>query len=201
MKSFSDNTKRNIKKANKEKVEVFVKNDEAGLNIFYDMFCTTRKNHGLPPQPFIFFNNIFEHIIKTGYGDIILAEHKNKVIAGAVYFKFGEKLLYKFGASYTRFNELRGNNAVMWFAIQKYLNENYKEFDFGRTEINHEGLRKFKLSWNTEEKFIYTSRYDIRTNKYLLAETKTEGFYNKFFNRTPVWMLKIIGNTLYKHIG
>ncbi|MCJ7552478.1 MAG: peptidoglycan bridge formation glycyltransferase FemA/FemB family protein, partial [Ignavibacteriaceae bacterium] len=125
LKSFSENTKRNIKKAIKKNVKVFVKNEEAGLNIFYNMFCATRQKHGLPPQPFIFFKNIYEHIIKKGYGDIVLAEHNNNIIAGAVYFKFDDRILYKFGASYPKFNELRGNNAVMWFAIQKYLNENY----------------------------------------------------------------------------
>ncbi|MCJ7648897.1 MAG: peptidoglycan bridge formation glycyltransferase FemA/FemB family protein, partial [Candidatus Lokiarchaeota archaeon] len=122
-------------------------------------------------------------------------------IAGAVYFKFDDRILYKFGASYPKFNELRGNNAVMWFAIQKYLNENYKEFDFGRTEIIHEGLRRFKLGWNTEERFIYTTRYNIKSDKFLPVETKTEGFHNKIFSKSPTFVLKIIGSTLYKHVG
>jgi len=156
LKSFSENTRRNIKKAAKENVEVFLSNDKIGLNIFYDMFCVTRQKHGLPPQPYVFFKNIYNCIIKAGLGDIVIAKHKNKFIAGAMYFKFAEKILYKFGASYPEFNDLRGNNAVMWFAIQKYLIENYKEFDFGRTEIIHEGLRRFKLGWNTEELLIYT---------------------------------------------
>ncbi len=200
-KSFSENTRRNIKKTAKSNVVVVIKNDIDGLNFFYKMFCVTRQKHGLPPQPIKFFKNIFEYIIKKGRGDIVLAKHNNQFIAGAVYFKFGEKILYKFGASYPVFNELKGNNAVMWFAIQKYINEKYKEFDFGRTEINHEGLRRFKLSWNTEERFIYTSKYDIKTSKYLPAKIQTDGFHNRIFNNTPVWALKLISKILYKHIG
>jgi lipid II:glycine glycyltransferase (peptidoglycan interpeptide bridge formation enzyme) len=200
-KSFSENTRRNIKKTAKSNVVVVIKNDIDGLNFFYEMFCVTRQKHGLPPQPIKFFKNIFEYIIKKGRGDIVLAKHNNQFIAGAVYFKFGEKILYKFGASYPVFNDLKGNNAVMWFAIQKYINEKYKEFDFGRTEINHEGLRRFKLSWNTEERFIYTSKYDIKTSQYHSVKIKTEGFYNRIFNRTPVWALKLISKILYKHIG
>lgn len=200
-KSFSENTKRNIKKAAKSNVTLQIKNDLVGLNIFYEMFCITRQKHGLPPQPIKFFKNIFEYIIKKGRGDIVLAKHNNRFIAGAVYFKFGEKVLYKFGASYPVFNDLKGNNAVMWFAIQKYINEKYKEFDFGRTEFNHEGLRRFKLSWNTEERFIYTTKYDIKASKYLPVKIQTEGFHNRIFNNTPIWALKLIGNILYEHIG
>lgn len=201
LKSFSENTKRNIKKAAKENVEVLLCNDVKGINDFYEMFCVTRQKHGLPPQPYSFFKNIYNLIIKTGLGDIVLAKQKEKFIAGAVYFKIGKKILYKYGASYHEFNDLRGNNAVMWFAIQKYLNEKFIEFDFGRTEIAHEGLRRFKLGWNAEERFIYTTRFDLNQNKYLPADIKTEGFHNKVFNNAPVWLLKIVGNKLYKHIG
>ena len=201
LKSFSENTKRNIKKATKENVIAMVNNSEEGLYLFYDMFCSTRQKHGLPPQPLLFFKNIFNHIIKSESGDIIIAMHKNRAIAGAIYFKFGQKVIYKFGASYITFYDLRGNHAVMWFAIKKYLTEGYTEFDFGKTEILNEGLRKFKLGWNTIESFIYNTRFDLNLNKYVPVETKTTGFQNRIFNHTPVWLLKSIGSLLYKHIG
>ncbi len=200
-KAFSENNRRNIKKASKSNVKVDVHNNTNGLNAFYDMFCVTRKKHGLPPQPFSFFQNIFDIIIQPGLGDIILAEHDNKFIAGAVYFKVGKKVLYKYGASYPEFNDLRGNNAVMWFAIKKYLNEKYEEFDFGKTEALHEGLRKFKLGWNTVEKFIFTTHFDLDKGEYLSVSTKTEGFHNKIFVNLPIQALKLIGGLLYKHIG
>jgi len=200
-KNFSDNNKRNIKKSLKNEVQVNVYNNLQGLNDFYDMFCITRKKHGLPPQPVYFFKNIFDLIIQPGLGDIILAKHNNQVIAGAVYFKFGDKILYKFGASYPQHTELRANNSVMWHAIQKYNIEKYKEFDFGRTETAHEGLRKFKLGWNTEERIIYTTRFNIKKENYENVDTKTDGIHNKIFNHLPISALKIIGNKLYKHIG
>jgi lipid II:glycine glycyltransferase (peptidoglycan interpeptide bridge formation enzyme) len=165
------------------------------------MNCETRKKHGLPPQPFLFFENIYKNVISIGMGEILFAVKDEAYIAGALYLKFGKKLLYKFGASYAKHYESRGNNFVMWEAIKKYSSEGFEEFDFGRTEINHEGLRRFKLGWNTEEHFIYTTRFDVNINHFLPADIHTEGFHNKIFNNTPVWLLKIIGNILYKHIG
>lgn len=198
--SFSDNTKRNIKKASKAGVKLIIKNDDEGVSEFYKMNCITRQKHGLPPQPYVFFKNILTSVINNGFGDIILAYSQNSVIAGDIFFKFGKKIIYKYGASYPAYHDLRGSHFVMWEAIKKYSSEGYKDFDFGRTELNHDGLRRFKQGWNTTESFIYTSR--INSEKRILStKTKTNGFYNKFFNRTPIFILKLVGGILYKHIA
>ena len=142
-----------------------------------------------------------KNIISKGNGDIIFAVHDSNYIAGAIYFKFGKKILYKFGASYNDNNDLRGNFLVMWEAIKKYLSEGFEEIDFGRTELNHKGLQRFKRGWNTDEFFIYISRYNVKERKFLTTSTKTDGIHNSVFNNTPIFFLKLIGNTLYKHIG
>jgi len=201
LKSFSDNTKRNIKKATRENVKLKILNDDQGIKLFYNMNCETRKKHGLPPQPFIFFNQILHCVIEKGYGDILFAEKDGIPISSAIYFKFGKKLLYKFGASYSKYFELRGNHFVMWEAIKKYLNEGFEEFDFGRTEIGHDGLRRFKIGWNTEELSIFTTRYNIKKKSFIPASISTQGFHNKIFSNTPEILLRTIGNILYKHIG
>lgn len=198
---FSENTKRNIKKATKQKLSLKIKNDYSGIKIFYKMHCQTRKRHGLPPQPFVFFENIYKNIISKGTGDILFAMNDSSYIASAIYFKFGKKLLYKFGASITDNNELRGNFFVMWEAIKKYLSEGFEEFDFGRTELNHEGLQRFKRGWNTDEFFIYTSRYSVKGKIFLTTSTKTDGIHNLIFSHSPIFLLKLVGNSLYKHIG
>jgi hypothetical protein len=201
LKSFSDNTKRNIKKANRENVKLRILNDVQGMKLFYKMNCETRKKHGLPPQPFIFFDQILKFVIERGYGDILFAEKDGIPISSAIYFKFGKKLLYKFGASYSKYFELRGNHFVMWEAIKKYLSEGFEEFDFGRTEIGHDGLRRFKIGWNTEELSIFTTRYNIKEKSFINASISTQGFHNKIFSNTPEVLLRAIGNILYKHIG
>ncbi|MEO8233739.1 MAG: GNAT family N-acetyltransferase [Ignavibacteriota bacterium] len=199
--SFSENIKRNIKKESNQKFHLKIQNDYSGIELFYKMHCKTRKRHGLPPQPFTFFKNIYKNIISKGNGDVLFAMNGTSYTASAIYFKFGKKLLYKFGASINDNSELRGNFFVMWQAIKKYLSEGYEEFDFGRTEINHEGLRRYKLGWNTSEFFIYTSRYSVKENKFLITTTKTNGIHNSIFNHSPVFLLKLVGNSLYKHIG
>ena len=64
----------------------------------------------------------------------------------------------------------------MWEAIRKYKNQGYGEFDFGRTELSHEGLRRFKLGFNTEERLIYTSRYDLKSHLMFPPKQKQRDF-------------------------
>jgi hypothetical protein len=201
LKCCSENTRRNIKKAAKEKVSLKIQNDKTGIRNFYNMMCETRKKHGLPPQPYSFFQNLLNILILKGFGDILFAVKDDYYIAAAIYLKFGKKLLYKFGASYSQYSNFRGNHFVMWEAIKKYRNEGFAEFDFGRTDLEHEGLRRFKLGWNADELSIYTTHYNLKEKKYTSISPLTQGIHNIVFSHTPIFILKIIGNKLYKHIG
>ena len=52
--NLGNSTRRNIKRAIKEKIQVIFENTRESVEIFFDLNCITRKRHGLPPQPFFF---------------------------------------------------------------------------------------------------------------------------------------------------
>lgn len=200
-KNLSENTKRNIKSAIKERIQIKDENSMEELNNFYILQCITRRKHGLPPQPILFFKNIYKEIISAKKGKILFAYINDKPVAALMFFTFGEIVLYKFGASIDD-NLPRGvNHMLMWEAIKKFKGAGFKEFDFGRTETNHEGLRRFKLGFGADERIIYTTRYDIKSRKFIQLDTFTTGIHNKVFNRMPIPLLKLIGNTIYKYMG
>lgn len=198
---FRNSTQRNIKKAASQGVKVVVSRTLEGVKEFYRLNCMTRKMHGLPPQPWKFFREIYDHIISGDHGNVILASYKDITIAGAVYFHFGKKAVFKYGASDKRYQHLRANNLVMWEAIKEYCNQGYKTFCLGRTETENSGLRQFKNGWGTSEKIIKYYRYDLIKNRFLNGNSHVSGFHNKVFNKTPVPILKMIGSVLYKHMG
>lgn len=200
-KKFSDNTKRNIKSALKDQINIIKDNSFEAINSFYHLQCITRKRHGLPPQPKLFFEKIFEHIISDNKGDIIFAKMNNKILAGLMFFKIGSKVLYKFGASLTESLPKGINHLLMWEGIKLYNNSGFKEFDFGRTETSHEGLRRFKLGFGADERMIFTTRYDIKSKTFLPSETNTSGIHNKIFSKLPLPVLRFIGETVYKQMG
>ena len=199
--NFSSNTKRNIKKAIREGVKVEISSSRSALEDFYNMNCVTRKKHGLPPQPKKFFNNLYKHIILQDKGFIAIGKIDNVTIAGAIYLHIGYKALYKFGASFMEYQNLRANNLVMWEALKYYSARGFKSFSFGRTEPDNEGLRKFKLGWGTTEEILNTYRYNFTNNNFVCIKTKTSGAHNKLFNKIPLPALKILGSIFYKHYG
>lgn len=201
LKNFNETTRRNIKKAVKEGILTSVDFSLNSLKEFYKLNCITRKKHGLPPQPFSFFMQIFHNLIKDKKAFIISAKYKNKIIASAVYLHFGEKAYYKYGASDERFQNFRPNNLVMWEAIKHYNQRNFKSFHFGRTESENEGLRRFKLGWGTTEKVINTYIYSLNKKGFIKKGTNTSGFHNKIFRNLPIPVLKGISGLIYRYSG
>ena len=141
-------------------MSVAVARNRQVIDDFYRLHVQTRRRHGLPPQPASFFLNIYEHIIKPGLGFTVLAQRESRPIAAAIFFRFGRNALYKYGASDKRFQEFRANNLVMWHGIQFLLRTGAEKLHFGRTERENEGLRRFKLSWDTQEETIDYCRVD-----------------------------------------
>jgi hypothetical protein len=199
--TFRDSTKRNIKKAGKENVEIKIIQDIEGMKTFYGLNCMTRQQHGLPPQPMSFFKKVHEHILSKGRGFIVLAMHEGKPVAGNIFFHFGKKALYKYGASDKNYQHLRANNLVMWEAIRWYCKNGYTHFCFGRTEPENDGLRQFKNGWGTREHDIRYYKYDLQRNEFIGKSGRIGHRYKKVFARMPIPALKLTGNLLYRHMG
>jgi len=198
--TFKSNTKRNIKKGVKKNIKVKILCTLESVKYFYRLNCLTRKDHGLPPQPYHFFEKIYENIISQKKGFVVLAYYQNKPVAGAVYFHFNGQAIYKYGASDKRFQHLRPNNLVMWEAIKWYAQNGFKSFSFGRTEPENTGLLQFKRGWGTTEEKINYYKYNIKENTFIKERSKVKSSY-KLFKIMPVPILRFTGTLLYRHIG
>lgn len=199
--SFHSSTKRNVKKAEKEGVKVIIYSSLDAMRKFYKLNCITRKMHGLPPQPYRFFEKIHEHGISKGYGIVALADYNGTTVAGGVYLRFGDKAIYKFGASDRRYKHLRANNLVMWEAIRYYAMNGCRTLFFGRTEPENDGLLTFKRGWGPQEQAINYYKYDLKREFYVTESSRLHGFHNKVFANMPIPFLRLTGSLLYRHIG
>ena len=198
---FDSSVRRAIRKAERSNVSVAVGRNRQVIDVFYRLHVQTRRRHGLPPQPASFFLNIYEHIIKPGLGFTVLAQRESCPIAAAIFFRFGRNALYKYGASDKRFQEFRANNLVMWHGIQFLARTGAEKLHFGRTERENEGLRRFKLSWNTQEETIDYLRVD-RSGRQCLAPDRPHdsGLHKKVFGRLPLIFNRLAGSIIYPHL-
>lgn len=193
--------RRAIRKGHKSGVAVEISQDLDAVRAFYGLQCKTRKKHGLPPQPFRFFQNIHQHILSRDRGFVVLARNGRTPVAGAVFFHIGKRAIYKFGASDDRFRQWRVNNLVMWDAIRWYATHGFDELDFGRTSLDNEGLRSFKRGWGTQERRIEYVRYDRRSGGFVTVKDEAFGWHNRVFRALPGPVSRCIGAGLYRHMA
>jgi lipid II:glycine glycyltransferase (peptidoglycan interpeptide bridge formation enzyme) len=171
------------------------------MQAFRRLNCITRRRHGIPPQPFRFFDKIYEHVISKNRGFVVLASYEDRVIAGAIFFHFGEKAVWKYNGSERSFHRLRGNNLILWEAIKWYCQNGYERICFGRTEPEDEGLRKFKVGWGAREEKEKYCRYDLGRDEFLEKSWVVTEKYRQIFRRMPPVVLNAIGSMLYRHVG
>jgi len=198
--NFKDNTRRNIKKAIKEGVEITLDNSFESIKNFFQLNCVTRKRHGLPPQPLRFFKKIYEYIILEKKGFVSLASYKKKIIAGAVFFHFGKNVIFKYAAFDINYSYLRPNNLLLWESIRSCLNNGFVNLNFGTTDLDDKGLLQFKRTWGVKEDILNYYRYDIVKEAFVKDEFRAKTSYPLFRNM-PSSLLNLTGSLIYRHFG
>jgi lipid II:glycine glycyltransferase (peptidoglycan interpeptide bridge formation enzyme) len=199
---YRPNVHRNIRKAEREGISVSEDGTPNGLMEFYRLNCLTRREHGLPPQPVRFFEHLRRHVLEKGLGFLMMARHREKAVAGALFLLFSGKAIFKYGASDRRYQEFRPNNLVFRDAIRLLCGRGARTLSFGRTNFGHEGLRQFKMSWGTSETRHQYVKYDVRSKTYLTTnQSRWETRWKKTFANLPLPVLRIIGDIAYRHAG
>ena len=196
---LESSVRRAIRKGEKSGVTMNVSNSLDSIKMFYSLQCLTRRKHGLPPQPFAFFQNVYEQILSKNLGMIVSASHEGRPIAASVYFQLGKRAVYKYGAANEAFQHLRGANLVMWEAVRWLARRGARTLHLGRTSPGNEGLRRFKLGWGAEEQKIEYMKFDLRKNCFVADTDEAFGWHNRVFCLLPTGLSRAVGAALYRH--
>ena len=197
---FASSVRGAIRRALKMGVTAEISCSCDSLSEFYDLHLRTRRRHGLPPQSMKFFRNIHEELMKNGSGFVVLARSSSRPIAAAVFLRFGEKALYKYAASDERYQELRGNDLVMWEGIKFLAQEGARILHLGRTSIENDGLRRFKSAWSVTEEILHYFRFDVGKNSWLSVQDRPRTLHQQVFGRLPLKVNQLAGSMIYPHL-
>jgi len=197
---FKSSVRRALRKAVESGLSVQVNQTREAILEYYRLHVQTRRRHGLPPQPVSFFLNIHDELIKPGLGFVVLANSGSRIVAAAVFFHFGRKAVYKFGASDERFQKFRGNNLIMWEGIRFLAQNGAETLHFGRTSLENDGLRRFKLAWGTEEETMEYFKFDTVAEEWVTGRDSASGFHNAVFGRLPSALNCLAGAVIYPHL-
>jgi hypothetical protein len=193
--------RRGIRKAQNEGVRVEFSQSLESVHDFFALHCVTRRRHGLPPQPFRFFENIAHHVLGPGYGFVAIARLREKPVAAFLFFHFGSAAIYKFGASDYAFQSSRSNNLLLWEAIKKYAGAGFATLHLGRTSLANEGLRRFKLGFGAREEQLEYRKYDFAKRAFVMEIDRAKSWVNHVFSRFPAPLLRLSGAMLYPHLS
>jgi hypothetical protein len=165
---------------------------------FYDLLLLTRRRHGLPPQPLMWFRNAVQCL---GHRVLIRIASKNgQAVASIITLQFKDVLVYKYGCSDARFNNLGGNALLFWRAIQDAKKTGISKFDLGRSEADNHGLITFKENWGALSTPLDYYRLPARQPFHLHPGWRTR-VAKGVFSVMPDTLFAATGKLLYRHIG
>ncbi len=202
---LSRQLRQNISNARDKGVTVRHDRSLEELRAFYRLNCLTRREHGIPPQPWHFFESLHRHILSQGKGFVSIGrDGQGKALAAGLFLEYGARAEYKYSASDRRFQLTRANNLVVWESMSTCAAEKKKTMSFGRTDCDQEGLRRYKRGYGAKECPIHYYRYDIPSQRFIGAETERSAprtMIYSFFRRCPLFILRLIGDAVYKYNG
>jgi CelD/BcsL family acetyltransferase involved in cellulose biosynthesis len=197
---------RAIRRAEREGLVYEAGTSEQLLAAFYGLLRTTRRRHGLPPQPMAWFRNLVECLPSTPSGrsgqgvTIHVASKDGQAVAAMLTLRFGESLVYKYGGSDSRQHRLGGVPFLFWQVIQRVKDLGVLAFDLGRSDVGQTGLVRFKDHLGAERSAMTYYRLPAGRDEPLHTGWAARAA-RRTFPYLPDPALDLAGRLLYRHLG
>ena len=195
-------TQRKIQRAEREGLICETGRSETLLDAFWNLLLMTRRRHQIPPQPEIWFRNLI-----NCFGDALqirVAFKDQQPVASILTLRHNDTLVYKYGCSDTRFNNLGGTQLLFWRSIQEGKRDGLHEFDLGRSDCDNAGLITFKDRWGSARSTLTYERLSASLPSNAFGRSGA-GWVGRIARGVvpylPDRLLCMIGWALYRHIA
>ena len=193
-----DSTQRKIRRAAREGLTYDEGRSEELFERFYRLVLLTRRRHQVPPQPRKWFSNL---VTCLGEGvKIRVACRLGRPLAGILTLRFQDTLVYKYGASDARFQNLGGMHLCLWRAVEEAKDAGLREFDLGRSDPENRGLITFKNRWGARSGTLNYFRQWLHAPSAGTVPWRMP-LAKKALAHTPSPLLGMAGRLLYRHLG
>jgi CelD/BcsL family acetyltransferase involved in cellulose biosynthesis len=190
-----------IEKAERDGTRIEKRTDIKALDEFIRLNELNRRKHGIPPQPAKFFRNLFRHVIANGQGVITLSRCNGQVMAAGIFLHFNKVLVYKYGAVDERFLHMHSTHLMVWNMVKWGCENGYDLFDFGRTDVQNRGLLEFKSRWGAVCNDLHYVRFGQTERAVDITAGGLQRRLEPILRKTPMPVLRLLGQVLYRHIG
>lgn len=192
-----DSIQRRIRRAEREGLSCEVGSENL-LDEFFGLVLMTRRRHRLVPQPLNWFRNL---ICSLGDRIQIRVARKDSVpIAAMLTLRHRSTVVYKYGCSDDKFHNLAGMPFLFWRLIEESKASGAEEIDFGRSDLDQEGLITFKDRFGTTKRVLNYYRYP-QTEKRAIVDSWGPRAMRRVLSVLPDSVLSTVGRVLYRHLG
>jgi hypothetical protein len=189
---------RRIRRAEREHLSYEKGCSEGLVDDFYRLLMITRRRHHLLPQPRAWFRNMVACLSPNL--DIRLARKGSTPIAAILTLKHRSTVVYKYGCSDEKLHHLAGMPFLFWKLIEESKAAGVEQIDFGRTDLENDGLIRFKDQFGTTRRRLNYFRYPESTRGKYPAASELPGT-RALFSVLPDSLSSRAGRLLYRHIG
>lgn len=199
---FHKGVRRNIRRA--ERGHLLLRDAEhiKDMEVFYELYVRTRRAHGLPPQPYSFFSNLWALLHPRQMLRLHLVYDNSHPVAGVVGAVFKDTYYALYEGTDRRHMKNRPVHMVFWREIQQSKKLGLRYFDFGRTALDNRGLARFKAEWGAEAHELPLYHYPQSPEPLLPNRRGATSRVVTGINRhLPLAALKLSGKLFYRHFG
>lgn len=191
----------NVRTAEKNEIRIVRGAGLDEVRAFYRLHSLSRRKHGVPVQPWSFFKLLTEKLLARDLGFVLLAYKEDACISAGLFLNWQKTLTYKYSATDEASQNLRPNHLATWTAMQWGCANGYTRFDFGRADLEDEGLRSYKRRWGAEETPLCYSYIPTAPQASKAGDGKLGGLLKEIIRRSPVWVGQSAGELFYRFMG
>jgi CelD/BcsL family acetyltransferase involved in cellulose biosynthesis len=189
---------RRIRHAEREQLSYEKSCTDELLDDFYQLLMITRRRFRLLPQPRVWFRNLIACLSPNV--EVRLARKGRKAIASILTLRHRGTIVYKYGCSDETYHHLGGMPFLFWKLIEESKTEGLEEIDFGRTDLDNEGLIRFKDSLGTTRRKLSYFRYPPNAREANAVASNLHAIRGLFLI-LPHALSSQLGRMAYRHIG
>ena len=155
-KRFNKKARWGVRKAQKEEVTVSEARDWEDWEIYHRMNVHDKIQKGVRAHSLGLHKSIYTRLLPEEKAKLFLANHRGKVIAGALFLVTPHEMIYYEAASNMRYLDLQPNDIIQWHAISWAKTFGIRHYDLGGALWRSDkdsflyGVHAFKERWGGE---------------------------------------------------
>jgi FemAB-related protein (PEP-CTERM system-associated) len=173
---------------------------DATIDRAYEMYSESLRNLGTPV-----FSPDYMRILRETFGsdcEVLTVMNGDEPVASVMSFLFRDEVLPYYGGGTLAARPVAGNDFMYWEVMERARQQGRTLFDYGRSKVGS-GSFDFKKNWGFEAEPLHYEYFLVgaREMPNLSPTNPKYSLFIKTWQKLPVWVTRIVGPRLARHLG